>query len=386
MSKTINRIGVMGTSCMENEFRIPTHPEHLEAIPKDCRSRICFEHNYGSRFSLDSKQILRAGFTMADRHEVLSESDVVIIPKPTSQDLAQMKSGAIACGWMHAVQQTAITQAAIDRKLTLVAWESMYYRQTDTRPIHIFFRNNELAGYSAVLHAFQLAGISALYGPKRRAAVLGFGATARGTIEGLRAVGITDITVISRRPESWLDNSIPGVQYKLLKVDGKSLNIQDWPLATMHPSSSYLKNFDVVANCVLQDTNRPLMFVDERFAEQVKQSTMIIDVSCDRGMGFPFAEPTSFESPTRIFGNVLYYSVDHTPSFLWNTASWEISRAFLPFLIHLASGKSETDAALDLERVLCDSTEVSNGVIRNNKILDFQGRSSNYPHAQAQVR
>jgi alanine dehydrogenase len=375
---TLKRIGVTGTSLMENEFRIPLHPEHLELIPKDCRSRICFEYNYGSRFLLYNKLLLEAGFTVATRDEILSESDLVIIPKPTPRDLSQIKIGGIACGWMHAVQQPAIAQAAIDRKLTLIAWESMYYRSDEARPIHIFFRNNELAGYCAILHAFQIAGISALYGPTKRAAVLGFGATARGAIEGLRAVGITDITVISRRPETSLDNSIPGVQYQLLNVSHQAPSIQNWPHQILCPSSDFLKHFDVVANCVLQDTNEPLMFVDERFASETKPGTMVIDVSCDRGMGFPFAEPTSFESPTRTFGNVFYYSVDHTPSFLWNTASWEISRAFLPFMIHLASsgvGANET-----IQRTLSDATEISEGLVLNANILQFQNRALDFPH------
>jgi hypothetical protein len=29
---------------------------------------------------------------------------------------------------------------------------------------------------------------------------------------------------------------------------------------------------------------------------------------------------------------VLYYAVDHSPSYLWNSATWENSQALLPFL------------------------------------------------------
>ena len=31
-------------------------------------------------------------------------------------------------------------------------------------------------------------------------------------------------------------------------------------------------------------------------------------------------------------GHVDYYAVDHSPSYLWNSATWEISEALLPFL------------------------------------------------------
>ena len=43
-----------------------------------------------------------------------------------------------------------------------------------------------------------------------------------------------------------------------------------------------------------------------------------------------------------------YYAVDHTPSYLWNAASWEISRALLPYLSTVMDGP---DAWKDNETV-----------------------------------
>jgi hypothetical protein len=45
---------------------------------------------------------------------------------------------------------------------------------------HVFHKNNALAGYCSVLHAFSLLGISGDYGRPLSAAVISFGATARG--------------------------------------------------------------------------------------------------------------------------------------------------------------------------------------------------------------
>ena len=50
-------------------------------------------------------------------------------------------------------------------------------------------------------------------------------------------------------------------------------------------------------------------------------------------MAFGWARPTTFTHPTFVVGdNVLYYAVDHSPSYLWKSATWEISEALLPFL------------------------------------------------------
>ena len=57
-------------------------------------------------------------------------------------------------GWPHCVQDTQLTQLAIDRRLTLIAFEAMNHWTRDGRfRLHVFHKNNELAGYCSVLHA-----------------------------------------------------------------------------------------------------------------------------------------------------------------------------------------------------------------------------------------
>jgi alanine dehydrogenase len=118
------------------------------------------------------------------------------------------------------------------------------------------------------------------------------------------------------------------------------------------------------------------MYVNDEEAGKLRPGTLIIDVSCDLGMGFPFARPTSFESPSFRLGNVVYYAVDHSPSYLWDAATWEISEAVLPFLPAVMAGPVGWGGEETLERAI----EVREGVIRNPKVLAFQGREAGYPH------
>ena len=81
-----------------------------------------------------------------------------------------------------------------------------------------------------------------------------------------------------------------------------------------------LARFDIVVNCVLQDTGAPLMFVTDGDLAAFSPGSLIIDVSCDTGMGFSWARPTSFTDPMfTVGGNIHYYAVDHSPSLLWNS-------------------------------------------------------------------
>ena len=89
---------------------------------------------------------------------------------------------------------------------------------------------------------------------------------------------------------------------------------------------------DVIVNGILQDTGTPLMFLEKGEERFLKKNCLVVDVSCDLGMGFPFARPTSFDDPVFDIGECVYYAVDHSPSWLWRSASWEISRVVVPFI------------------------------------------------------
>jgi len=94
-------------------------------------------------------------------------------------------------------------------------------------------------------------------------------------------------------------------------------------------------------------------------------------------MGFTFARPTSFEEPAFYVGDgALYYAVDHTPTYLWDSATWEISEALLPYLRTVLEGPE----AWSSEPTVGHSIEIQDGVIKNEKILSFQKRAAEYPH------
>jgi alanine dehydrogenase len=144
------------------------------------------------------------------------------------------------------------------------------------------------------------------------------------------------------------------------------------------PLTDFLTRHDVIVNCVLQDTDDPHVFLTEADLAHVAAGTLVVDVSCDEGMGFSWARPTTFREPAFVVGdNVLYYAVDHSPSYLWNSATWEISEALLPFLRQVMDGRS----AWDIDPTIRRAIEIRDGVIQNPAILSFQGRSPLHPHS-----
>jgi alanine dehydrogenase len=372
-------LGVMGRSLKENERRLPLHPRHLSRIPDDLGQRVFLEHGYGEHFDLSEHQLRRSVAGFMTREELIAHCDIILQPKPMLSDIAQLRTGQVLWGWPHCVQDEKLTQLAIDQRLTLVAFEAMnHWNEDGSFNLHVFHRNNELAGYCSVLHAMQIAGVSGSYGRELRAVVIGFGATARGAVGGLGALGVHDVDVLTHREVAAVGAPIHTA--RLFHFDDNEstgrVSHVDTPDGAV-PLTEFLARHDIIVNCVLQDTDDPHIFMTDADLTDVRPGTLVIDVSCDEGMGFTWARPTTFREPTFVVGdNMLYYAVDHIPSYLWNSATWEISEAVLGFLRPVMDGDDGWDANPTLRRAI----EIREGVIQNPAILSFQGRSAQYPH------
>lgn len=372
-------LGLLASSSMENERRLAIHPHHLDRIGADVRARLIVEQGYGADFQLESGYVEARVGKVASRLEVINSADVLLLPKPQPADVSALPEGHVLWGWPHCVQDAQVTQIAIDRKLTLIAFEAMnHWTPGDDFNLHVFHQNNELAGYCSVLHAMALTGSTGTYGPRRSAVVIGFGATARGAVTALKAQGIHDIQVLTQRVVAAVGSPMHSVHITQLKTD-------DGPphLTTVETEDGnvllpeFLASHDIVVNCTLQDVTAPLTYLRTEDLAGLAAGSLIIDVSCDEAMGFEWARPTTFDDPMFTVGEgIRYYAVDHTPSYLWDSATWENSEAILPFLRTVMAGPTAWAADHTIARAI----EIQEGVIMNPSILSFQGRAANFPH------
>jgi alanine dehydrogenase len=372
-------LGVVATSRKQDERRLPIHPAHVEGIDPDLRERMVLERGYGAAFGVSDVQLARLVGGLAGREELLAGCDVLVLPKPLPEDLETLRPGQVVWGWPHCVQDRRMTQLAIDRRLTLIAWEAMNHWTDDGHfSVHVFHKNNELAGYCSVLHALSLIGSTGDYGRRLRAAVISFGATGRGAVRGLSALGISDVTVLTQRSVAAVASPFASVVLQHFERDpGHPRRVLALEAPDPGPLAEVLASYDVIVNCILQDTDEPLMFVMDEDLPRFAPGTLFVDVSCDEGMGFEWARPTSFAEPMLAVGDGLhYYAVDHSPSYLWNSATWENSEALLEYLPAVMAGPAAWEADETIRRAI----EIRDGRIENPRILSFQGRSATYPH------
>lgn len=307
----------------ENEKRRALLPEHISSISHP--EFLYFEKGYGEVLGIEDDEYAKLGCNICSAEEVL-EKDIICDPKVGDADyLESLKEGQIVFGWVHATQNRDITDKLVNKKLTAYAWEKMFYKGR-----HIFWRNNELAGEAAVMHAFQCYG-SMPY--ETNVAVIGRGNTARGAIRTLNMLG-ANVIQYDRRTE------------KLLREE--------------------IDRYDVIVNCVLWDVMRNDHIISKKDLGRMKKNSMIIDVSCDRNGGIETCIPTTIENPTYMVDGVLHYAVDHTPAIFHKTFTKNNSELMCEYIEQLMND--------NCEQVLLDALIIKDGIIIDEEINVFQNR------------
>ena len=306
----------------ENERRRALVPEDIHLIHHP--DRVYIEKGYGDVLGFADIDYQREGIQVASRDDILS-MNIICDPKVGDAEYLDKLNGNIVFGWIHAVQNRDITDALIKSNLTVYAWEDMFENGR-----HSFWKNNEIAGEAAIYHAYMCHGVFP-YGSK--AAVLGRGNTSRGAVKALNYMG-AETTVYDRRTENLFREELP--------------------------------LYDVVVNSILWDTTRRDHIIYKSDLKRMKQGSLIIDISCDRHGGIETSEPTTIENPTYIVDNITHYAVDHTPALFWKTTSNSLSKVFVRFIDELIEDQPGS--------VLRQALIISNGVILDPRIIQFQGR------------
>lgn len=321
MLKTIGFV----TSKKENEYRRAIIPDNLKFVKNT--SKVYIEQGYGEVLGYKDEEYSQQGCTIFDREAIL-KCDIICDPKIGDADYLDQLNNQIIFGWVHAVQNRDITDKLINKKLTAFCWEDMFDEGR-----HVFWRNNEIAGEAAIMHAFQCFGIMPY---NTKVALLGRGNVANGALKILTLLG-ADVTVYSRNME--------------------------------HLFRKELCMYDVVVNAILWDTNRKDHIIYENDLiewKKHKNNAMIIDVSCDRNGGIETSVPTTIENPVYIKNGVIHYVVDHTPSLFYKTTTLSISKEVSKYLDMLIEEKYND--------VLIKALAVKDGEILDSRIKSFQNR------------
>ena len=307
----------------ENEKRRALIPQDVAFISNP--GQLYIESGYGSVLGYSDADYEARGCHITDFAGIMA-CDIICDPKIGDEPfLSDLRAGQTVFGWVHAVQHRDITDAIALNGATAYCWEDMF---EDGR--HTFWRNNEIAGEAAVVHAFQCWGKMAY---DCKVALIGRGNVARGALKILDKMGAA-VTVYDRRTEKKFQKE--------------------------------LGDYDVLVNCILWDTSRTDHIVYKEDLKRMRPGSLIIDVSCDPNGGIETCKGTTIEDPVYVIDGITHYAVDHTPALFYKTVSESLSAETVKYLDQLIEDKPG--------EVLKECCIIKDGVILDRRIIAFQNR------------
>lgn len=306
------------TSTKENEKRIALLPKHIDRIKN--KSNLYFEKGYGELLGHADEEYIAKGSNVVSSSEALAK-DIICDPKiGDAEYLSDLKENQTIFGYIHAMQNEDIKNKIINNSMSAIAWEDMH---EDGR--HVFWRNNELAGEAAIMHAFTLYG-KMPYDCK--VAVIGRGNTARGACRILSSLG-AEVIAYDRKMENLIREEI--------------------------------SDYDVIVNSISWDISRKDHIIYNKDLKRMKKNSMIIDVSCDKCGSIESSIPTTIEDPVYFTEGILHYVVDHTPSLMFYTASRAFGDVIVNYIDEIIEDKNYSNDTIK------NATIIKNGIVLDIK-------------------
>lgn len=132
-----------------------------------------------------------------------------------------------------------------------------------------------------------------------------------------------------------------------------------------------LMRCDVAIGAIRGKTRSPIL-VSEAMVQNMKQGSVIVDVSIDRGGCFETSEVTSHKEPTFEKFGVTHYCVPNIPSKYSRTSSVSISNIFTPYLLSIAE-EGGFENAVRFNKSLQKGMYFYHGILTNKSVADWFG-------------
>ena len=310
------------------ENRIALTPEAVGVLVSNGH-QVLLQHNAGEGSHFKDKDYSEAGARIVyDKADVYKAPILVKSAPVVEEDLPYLQMGQVIISPIHlSVLKGEWLSKMMEKKVTAISFENL---KDDSDSYPIVRSMSEIAGSAVMLIAAQylssanfgkgvlLGGISGI--PPAKVVILGAGIVGEYAARAALALGAS-VKVF--------DSSI----YRLKRMQN-NIGQRMWT-SVIEPRilAKQLKTCEVAVGALYTSGTRTPVVVTEEMVSNMRQGSVIIDVSIDRGGCFETSSITSHENPVFTRYGVIHYCVPNIPSGFARTASQAISNVLMPLLL-----------------------------------------------------
>lgn len=289
------------------------------------------ETKAGEKSNFSDNDYSEAGAQIIYNTKEIFECDIVFKVAPITEEEADMLTGnqTLISALQINIQPKEILQKLMEKKITAVAWD---YMKDSEGGFPVVRTMGEIAGTTSVLIAAEL--LSSFKGGKgimlggiagvqpTEIVVLGAGTVAEFATRAALGLGLS-VKVF--------DNSLTRLRRLQNDVGTRVYT------SVLQPKvlAKALMRADVVVGAIRSPFGRTPCVVSEEMVQNMKQGSVIVDVSIDQGGCFETSEITNHNDPTFEKYGVTHYCVPNIASRVSRTASFALSNIFSPLLLEM---------------------------------------------------
>lgn len=316
------------TSYQEN--RIALTPSSVSVLVNNGHE-VIVEAGAGQAANFTDQEYSEAGARIVYSHQEVFEGDIVMkVAPPSMKEISFMKTGQTLISALHlATMKDEYLKALMSRRITAICYEYL----KDEAGIYPVVRSmSEITGSTAILIAAEylsnlnkgkgmmLGGIPGV--PPTEVVIIGAGTVAEFAARGALGLG-SEVKIF--------DNSL----YRLRRLQDKLPSRVFTSVVQPKVLLKALKTCDVAVGAMRSINGRSPCVVSEEMVSQMKEHSVIIDVSIDQGGCFETSRVTNHDRPVFRQYDVIHYCVPNIASRVSRTASYALTNIFTPILLDI---------------------------------------------------
>jgi alanine dehydrogenase len=310
------------------ERRVPVVPDAVSVLVNNGHE-VIVETGAGDGSSFSDKDYSEAGATVVFSTEEVYKANMILkVEPPTLQEIDLMQHGQLLISALQLpIQPKNFLKKLMAKKITAIAFD---YIKDPQGMLPIVSVMSEIAGNTSILIAAEylsnlhkgqgqmFGGISGV--SPTEVVILGAGTV--GEFAARSALGLGASVKV-------FDNNT----HKLRRL--QSMLGQRVATSVIQPKvlEEALKTADVVIGAISSPVGRAPIVVTEEMVSQMKDFSVIVDVSIDKGGCIETSEVTSHDAPIFSKYGVIHYCVPNIASRVSRTASFALSNVITPTIL-----------------------------------------------------
>lgn len=347
------------------ESRIAIVPDAVQLLVSHGHE-VIIESKSGEGANFPDSEFSEAGAKIVYDTKEIYQADVILkVEPPTIEEIEMMKGRQTL---ISALQITTRSKKFIEKlaqkKINCLAYE---FIQDDSGMMPLIRSMSEIAGNTSILIASECLSNANL------GKGLMLGGIAGVTPTEVVIIGAGTVGEFAARSAMGLGASVKVFDNSLSKLRRlqNDLNTRVFT-SIIQPKvlQKALRRADVVIGALRSNDKRTPCVVSEQMVSQMKDGSVIIDVSIDQGGCFETSQLTNHAKPTFNKYGVVHYCVPNIPSRVARTASYSLSNLLTPIILK-AGDFGGLDNVIVSDVGLRQGVYICHGMLTNKMVAEW---------------